>query len=268
MKTVLWKCSVCVCVYSRAAAVYGGELGFPVGFCLWAKASAHRRSSQAPTGSGRASSKARWAQEKSEWSSWEKRRVFCSLNNHTEVIFLSVLWGLFWVYGQLKPPCSLQWRMRVQEEGEKEGLYPGGAVSSLQASWSPSKFLSNCVGLARKDSFMAGAQQDAVHVRWQNPPGYLFWLIRERVSILCEYEEQSVLKTDQKCLGGNPSEDAFHGSRMRCDTQLWAPHCRIIVPKAVGEQDILQMSSNSPKLAVQLEMHYSYGSYRPNKSCK
>ena len=53
----------------------------------------------------------------------------------------------------------------MQEEGEEEGLYPGGAVSSLQASWSPSKFLSSCVGSARKDSFVAEAQQDTVHVR-------------------------------------------------------------------------------------------------------
>lgn len=145
--------------------------------------------------------------------------------------------------------------MLVQEEGEKAGLYPGGAVSSLRASWYPSKFLSSCVGLARKDSFMAGAQQDALHVRWQHPPGCLFWLIREPVSILCKCEEQSILKTKQKCLRGNPSEDAFRGSRMRCNTQLQALRCKIIVVKAVREKDILQMSSNSPKLAVQLEMH-------------
>lgn len=55
--------------------------------------------------------------------------------------------------------------MRVQEEGEEEGLYPGAAASSPWASQSPSKFLSSCVGSARKDSFMAEAQQDTVHVR-------------------------------------------------------------------------------------------------------
>lgn len=53
---------------------------------------------------------------------------------------------------------------------------------------------------------------------------------------------------------------------MRCDTQLWAPRCRIIVPIAVKE-DSLQMSSNFPRLDVQLEIHYSYGSNKV-KSCK
>lgn len=52
--------------------------------------------------SGSARGEGRRAQEKSEWSSWEKHRVFCSLNDHTEIIFLSVLEGLFQLYGHLK----------------------------------------------------------------------------------------------------------------------------------------------------------------------
>lgn len=49
---------------------------------------------------------------------------------------------------------------------------------------------------------------------------------------------------------------------MRCDTQLWATRCRIFVSIAVKE-DIIWMSSNFPKLDVQLEIHYSYGSDKP-----
>lgn len=76
-------------------------------------------------------------------------------------VWKSLLGGLFLALQPFGTPCSLEWRMWVQEEGKEEGLSSGGAEASL----STSKFLSSCVGSARKDSLVAKAQQDIVHVR-------------------------------------------------------------------------------------------------------
>lgn len=77
----------------------------------------------------------------------------------------SLLGGLFLALQPFGTPCSLEWRMWVQEERKEEGLSPGGALSCFQAPLSTSKFLSSCVGSARKDSLVARAQQDIIHVR-------------------------------------------------------------------------------------------------------
>lgn len=72
---------------------------------------------------------------------------------------------MFLALQSFKTPCILGRRMWVQEERKEEWLSPGRAVSCFEASLSTSKFLSSCVGSARKNSFVAEAQQDTVHVR-------------------------------------------------------------------------------------------------------
>lgn len=106
MKTVVGKCCVCVqqssCGIRWATGLCSGflsvsqsfsTLGFVTGtYGIW-------RCKRGGEG--------RWAQEKSEWSAWEKHRLFCSLSNHTEVIFLSVLGEVISALWPFKIPCSL-----------------------------------------------------------------------------------------------------------------------------------------------------------------
>lgn len=199
---------LCVCVYSRAAAVFVGQLGSAVSFCLWAKASAHRGSSRALLGPGSARGKVGTGE-----TGVVLEREFSALCTATQK---SLLGGLVLALQPFKILCSLERRMWVQEERKWEGLSPGGAVSCSQASLSTSKFLSSCVGSARKDSFVGEAQR----ILSMLGSNVLLVPILTYHS-MCLHSMQ-VWRTkypdnwSQKCRG-NLSEDAFCSNRMKWD---------------------------------------------------
>lgn len=107
MKTVIWQCRVCV--YSTAASIFVGQLGFAVSFCLWAKASAH---------GFLAGTAGTWqCQRLGEVGTRETGVVLVTelfaLCTTTWKSLLEELFSALWLF---KIPCSLEWRMWVQEE--------------------------------------------------------------------------------------------------------------------------------------------------------
>lgn len=156
MKTVVWQC--CVCVQQSSCNICG-TTGLHCEFLPVSKGFSTRGLITGTAGTWQCQ---RWGEVGTRETGVVLMREFFHL---CTTIQKSLLGGLFSALWPFKIPCSLEWRMWAREERKEEGLSPEGAVSCFQASLSTSRFLSSCVGSARKDSSVAEAQQDTVHVR-------------------------------------------------------------------------------------------------------
>lgn len=137
MKTVVWKCSLCV-QPSSCGMQYG--TGLCCGFLPVSKSFSTQGFVTGTDGIWQCQRWGRWAQEKSEWSSWEKHTAFCSLNDHTEIIFLSMLERSFQLCGHLKFLAAYSGGCMCRRKGNgytQEGLWALFGLHAPLLNFSP-----------------------------------------------------------------------------------------------------------------------------------